>query len=128
MQKESSPLTTSDGREAIRGSLHIEIREPSSLAAQGEGSSEPILEFIASDESLDRYDEVICASGWKLTNYQKNPVFQNNHQTGDIIHTLGRALLTEVRIMGDREVLYQRIKFATEANPIARIAYGLYKG
>jgi phage head maturation protease len=131
MQNESSTLATNDGREAVRGSLHIEIREPSSLSTPGEASTlaaGPILEFIASDESLDRYDEVICASGWKLANYQKNPIFQNNHQTGDIIHTLGRSLLTEVRIMGDREVLFQRIKFATEANPIARIAYGLYKG
>jgi phage head maturation protease len=149
MQKEPSPITTNDGRDAVRGSLNIEIREPQS------SGSEPILEFIASDESLDRYDEVICASGWKLANYQKNPIFQNNHQTGDIIHTLGRALVTEVRSLPsarnhqhdphevrnnnsgnslvatlgkESTYLYQRIQFATEANPIARIAYGLYKG
>jgi hypothetical protein len=40
-----------------------------------------------------------------------------------VIFTLGRALLTEVR--GGK--LYQRIQFATDVNPMAKIAYGLYK-
>ena len=43
---------------------------------------------------------------------------------GDIIFTLGKALTTEVR--GGK--LFQRIQFATEVNPIAKIAYGLYQG
>jgi len=82
------------------------------------------LDFIASDETLDRYDEIIVASGWRLVNYRRNPVFQNAHQYGDVIFTLGRALITEVRAGR----LFQRIEFATEVNPMARIAYGLYKG
>src|SRR5437867_191500 len=67
--------------------------------ARGEGSptldSHPCLDFISSDEILDRYSEIISASGWKLTSYQRNPVCQNAHQYGDIIFT-GRALITEV--------------------------------
>src|SRR5439155_4180793 len=84
----------------------------------------PILDLIASSEALDRYNEIIMASGWRLENYRRNPVFQNAHQYGDVIFTLGKALITEVR--GDR--LFQRIEFATDVNPMARIAYGLYKG
>ncbi len=42
--------------------------------------------------------------------------------------TLGKALVTEVRSFGERQALCQRIQFATEVNPVARIAYGLYKG
>jgi HK97 family phage prohead protease len=91
-------------------------------------SASAVLDFIVSDETLDRYNEVIVASGWKLDNYVRNPVFQNSHQYGDIIYTLGRALITEVRTVADRKVLYQRVEFATEANPIAKIAYNLYKG
>jgi HK97 family phage prohead protease len=91
-------------------------------------SQSSTLDFIVSDETLDRYDEVIVASGWKLDNYLRNPVFQNSHQYGDIIYTIGRALTTEVRTMQGRTVLYQRVEFATEANPIAKIAYNLYKG
>src|SRR5205814_8752959 len=37
---------------------------------------------------------------------------------------LGRALATEVRA----GKLYQRVQFATDVNPMAKIAYGLYRG
>src|ERR1043166_1698114 len=86
--------------------------------------SSPILDFIASSEALDRYNEIISADGWRLDNYRRNPVFQNAHQYGDIIFTLGKALITEVR----NGKLFQRVEFATEINPMAKIAYGLYKG
>jgi HK97 family phage prohead protease len=128
-----------DGQPGLRGKVQVEIREPSPSgpAASRDGSrsaSTPdtrpssTLDFIVSDETLDRYNEVIVASGWKLDNYLRNPVFQNSHQYGDIIYTIGRALITEVRTMHGRKVLFQRVEFATEANPIAKIAYNLYKG
>jgi len=63
-------------------------------------------------------------AGWKLSSYHRNPVFQNAHQYGDVIFTLGKALVTEIRA----GKLYQRIQFATDINPMARIAYGLYRG
>jgi hypothetical protein len=123
---------------ALRRGIHIEIRQPPGIEASAV-DSQPILDFIASDESLDRYHEIISASGWRLDTYRRNPVFQNAHQYGDIIFTLGRALITEVRGhprpsdgrgAGGEGIpyLYQRIQFATDVNPIARIAYGLYQG
>ena len=116
-------FTLCDGRRGLRGTIHAEVREPateSPVASQ----APPILEFTSSDETLDRYNEILSASGWRLANYQLNPVFQNSHQYGDIIFTLGRALATEVR--GGK--LFQRIQFATDVNPMAKIAYGLYRG
>jgi hypothetical protein len=97
------------------------------------------LDFVSSDETLDRYSEIISASGWSLGSYQRNPVFQNSHQYGNIIHTIGKALITEIRggdgpspssspSSPDTRHLFQRIQFAVDVNPIARIAYGLYKG
>jgi hypothetical protein len=151
--------TLCTGQAGLRGGLKVEIREPSPLTplpSDGRGepgrepssptdpsihpsSNAPILDFIASDETLDRYDEIISVSGWKLNNYRRNPVFQNAHQYGDIIFTLGKALITEVRQLesprsdspdGPRSTpcLFQRVLFATDVNPMARIAYGLYKG
>ncbi len=131
-----------NGQAGLRGKIQVEIVEPSAadLAASDDGSrsasgpstldTQPSssLDFVVSDETLDRYNEVIVASGWKLDNYVRNPVFQNSHQYGDIIYTIGRALITEVRTMHGRTVLFQRVEFATEANPIAKIAYNLYKG
>ena len=111
-------------------------QQPSSIDSQPppDLSSQPILDFIASDETLDRCDEVIQAGGWRLDAYQRNPVFQNAHQYGDIIFTLGKALITEIRYSPTSHSalpaphLFQRVQFATEANPMARIAYALYKG
>src|SRR5438128_2217895 len=113
-----------DGRSGLRTTLHTEIRDVS------DNSSNSCLDFIASDESVDRYNEVISASGWKLNNYQRNPVFQNAHQHGDIIFTLGKALITEIRggTSSASPHLFQRIQFACDINPMARIAYGLYRG
>jgi hypothetical protein len=92
-----------------------------------------ILDFISSDETLDRYDEIIVAAGWRLENYLRNPVFQNSHQYGDILFTLGKALITEIRTIPSpfsllpSPCLFQRIEFAVNANPMSRIAYALYK-
>src|SRR6266404_7785344 len=125
-----------DGRPGLRGTMSVEVREPSLSSSGGEGQGEEALnsirensrnsclDFISSDETLDRYSEIISASGWKLDSYHRNPVFQNAHQYGDVIFTLGRALVTEVRA----GKLFQRIQFATDVNPMARIAYGLYRG
>jgi prohead serine protease len=124
-------------RSALRTLLHVTARpagEPSLTGGLDENrtpedaaspnQTRPILEFIASDESLDRYQEIIVASGWRLESYRRNPVFQNAHQYGDVIFTLGKALMTEVR----QGRLFQSIEFATGVNPLAKIAYGLYKG
>ncbi|HXU75613.1 MAG TPA: HK97 family phage prohead protease [Methylomirabilota bacterium] len=124
-----------DGRAGLRGGLQVDVREPTAAHQAGEvepvsdqlpipNPPSPVLDFIASNECLDRYDEIVTASGWDLENYRRNPVFQNAHQYGDILFTLGKALLTEVRA----GCLFQRIEFATEANPMAKIAYGLYRG
>jgi hypothetical protein len=92
------------------------------------GGPGPCLDFVASTATLDRYHEIIEPAGWRLDSYRRNPVFQNAHNYGDVLFTLGKALLTEVRTVSGGEALCQRIQFATEVNPVARIAYGLYKG
>jgi hypothetical protein len=127
-------LTLNNGRPGLRGTLQIDVRESEPSTPDTRPSS--CLDFVSSDETLDRYGEIISAAGWRLDNYRRNPVFQNAHQYGDVIFTLGRALITEVREVGPAEVgrassqavLFQRIQFATDVNPMARIAYGLYKG
>jgi hypothetical protein len=118
-------VTLSDGRAGLRGGLRVETSIPGVAEGPvGAGPAPAIIDFVASDETLDRYDEILCSAGWRLESYRRNPVFQNAHQYGDILFTLGKALVTEVR----EGRLYQRVQFATEVNPMARIAYGLYRG
>jgi hypothetical protein len=117
-----------DNRPGVRALLQVEIRDAALSAGQDGGSSAAILDFVASTATLDRYHEIIEPAGWRLDSYRKNPVFQNAHNYGDILFTLGKALSTDVRTIGNGQALCQRIQFATEVNPVARIAYGLYKG
>jgi len=123
----------------IQKTIPVEIRDPGKDAVPCVPDlSNMCLDFVSSDSTVDRYGEIIQASGWKLENYQRNPVFQNSHQYGDILFTLGKALITEVRgsprpsdgrgIKGEGSYLFQRIQFACDINPMAKIAYGLYKG
>jgi phage head maturation protease len=109
-----------DSRPGLRSLLQVEVRQPDASCAT--------LDFIASTATLDRYHEIIEPAGWRLDSYRRNPVFQNAHNYGDILFTLGKAVSTEVRTVGSGQALCQRIEFATEVNPVARIAYGLYKG
>lgn len=105
------------GSYGLRGAINVKIEQP-----QDTGNL-PIVDFTASDETLDRYDEVVTAAGWQLANYKKNPVFQNSHKYGDIMFTLGKSVITEVR----GTALFQRILFAVDINPIAKIAFDMYR-
>jgi HK97 family phage prohead protease len=39
------------------------------------------LEFVLSDESVDRMDDIIAADGWDLSNFKKNPIALFNHRS-----------------------------------------------
>ena len=105
-----------NGTKGLRAELPVAVEtDPNDL---------DILHMRASDETLDRYQEIIVASGWRLDNYRKNPVIQNAHQYGDIIFTIGQALKTWV----SGKDLLQTWKFAARENPFAKIARDLYRG
>src|SRR6266436_868660 len=101
--------------------------------------SGPVIDFRSSDQSLDRYQELITVAGWKLENYKRNPVVQNAHSYCSLSDTIGKSLITEIRGTPDSSgperglqsagpYLFQRVLFAVEENPMAKVAYGLYKG
>jgi HK97 family phage prohead protease len=121
-----------DSRRGVRALVEVEVGEPKQISQketeETKEGAEAVLDFVASTGTLDRYQEVIEPAGWRLEAYRRNPVFQNAHNYGDILFTLGKAVSTEVRAVGGRQALCQRIEFAVEVNPVARIAYGLYKG
>jgi phage head maturation protease len=114
-----------DNRPGLRSLLQVEVREAETSTGTSPAAT---LDFVASTATLDRYHEIIEPAGWRLDSYRRNPVFQNAHNYGDVIFTLGKAVSTEVRAVGAGQALCQRIQFALDVNPMARIAYGLYKG
>lgn len=125
-------ISLHDQRPGLRSLVQVEVREPAVAAPMdGEAAQSALgstLDFIASTATLDRYHEIIEPAGWRLESYRRNPVFQNAHNYGDILFTLGKALTTDVRAVDGRQALCQRVQFATDVNPVARIAYGLYRG
>src|ERR1041385_9113321 len=64
--------------EASQAEVKSENAEPSGghrtvrPAKEREETALPVLDFVASDETLDRCDEVISASGWRLDTYRRN--------------------------------------------------------
>ena len=110
-------LTLHNGAKGLRGLINVKITIPT----DGEGDC---IDMRASDASLDRYEEIIVAEGWDLKNYLPNPVIQNSHQYGNIIHTIGKARRTEVK----DGALVQRWQFCSDINPFAKMAYGMYRG
>lgn len=120
--------TLRDGRQGLRSGLVCDVREVGRVTpcAPEHGSQrtaspaldEPVLDFIASDESVDRYNEVIQTAGWQLDNYRKNPVVVDSHNYDSVARILGRS--TEVSITNQR--LTNRVKFSTD-NPLGAMAY-----
>lgn len=69
--------------------------------------AERTMRFVASDETVDSYGDIVSADGWDLRRFQKNPqvLFAHNHR-----ETIGKAV--DVGVEGKR--LMARIEFAPE--------------
>lgn len=85
-----------------------------------------ILEFVASDETLDSYNEVIRADGWRFNLFAKNAPFADSHSYGTVLNVFGTVTGWEV----SRKRLLNQVQFATAIpeNVGARYAYNMYKG
>lgn len=62
------------------------------------------IRFVASTETVDRYGDIIRASGWQLENYKKNPVVLFGHSHADIVGRSpsvwveGKRLMSEISL------------------------------
>jgi HK97 family phage prohead protease len=52
--------------------------------------------FIASDETVDRYGDIVRATGWQLENFKRNPVLLFGHQSDQF--PIGKV--TEIGVEG----------------------------
>jgi HK97 family phage prohead protease len=81
--------------------------------------------FVFSDESVDRYGDVIFARGWDLANFNANPVALFGHDSGSVENVIGKA--KNVRVEGSR--LIGDIEFmGADVNPNAEAVYQMVKG
>ena len=107
-------VTLNSGAPGLRGGIHCTAKEVTGDA--------PIMEFIGSDNSLDRYNEVINQDGWQLENFRANPVIPDCHNYSSIAMILGRA--NSVSVIEGK--LVNRVEFALD-NPLGAMAFKLAK-
>src|SRR5437867_10016330 len=77
--------------------IRREIHPKASVPPDTENAPRNAIDFRSSDQTLDRYQEVIAVAGWRLDNYRKNPVVQNAHSYCSLADTIGKSIITEVR-------------------------------
>jgi hypothetical protein len=89
-------------------------------AAQG------LVEYVASDESLDSYREVIRAKGWRFSNFKNNAPFVDSHDYSSVEKLLGKVV--EFRVDGNKLIeVVQWAKDVTE-NKLAQIGWKMTEG
>jgi len=112
--KSGSEITQTKGMTgALRRTIHPEVRVVDSRNG--------IVDYIASDESIDSYQEVIRAAGWRFTNFAKNAPFVDSHDYSTIGKCLGKVI--DFRVEGAR--LIERVQWAIDVpeNQLARIGW-----
>lgn len=111
---DSGPLVRSFP-EPLRRTIHPEHR----IVDEARG----IVEYIASDESIDSYREIIRAKGWRFNRFATNAPFVDSHNYGSIERVLGKVL--DFRVEGGR--LLETVQWAkdVEGNELARIGWAM---
>ena len=99
----------------IHREIHPEIRVLDEKAG--------LVEYVASDETLDHHREIIKAAGWRFNYFAKNAPFVDSHDYGTIDKLLGTVV--DFRVEGRR--LIETVKWArdVEENRLARIGFAM---
>lgn len=83
-----------------------------------------LVEYVASDETLDSYREIIRAAGWKFdARFVRNPVFVDSHSYWGIRDVLGRVV--DWRVAGGK--LVETVQWAVDVaeNHLARLGFAM---
>lgn len=68
------------------------IRRELTTVARVLSEKDGTVEFVASDETLDCYAEIVRVSGWKFTHFAKNAPFVDSHDYSTIEKLLGQVV------------------------------------
>lgn len=84
------------------------------------------VDYVASDESLDSYNEIILASGWRFSRFVKNAPFVDSHNYESIRYLLGRVERAEIK----GRTLVERVKWAADVpeQPLAALGWKMTLG
>ena len=80
-----------------------------------------LVEYVASDETLDAYREVIRADGWRFDYFKRNAPFVDSHHYGSIEQCVGRVV--DFKVEGQR--LVETVQWAIDVpdNKLAQLGF-----
>lgn len=90
-------------KQTLRRTIHPQTRVLDAPAG--------LVEYVASDETCDSYNEVIRARGWKFDLFEKNAPFVDSHKYDSIEHLLGKVV--DFQVKGGQ--LVETVKWAVDA-------------
>lgn len=85
-----------------------------------------IVDYVASDETVDHYRELILARGWKFSHFQRNAPFVDSHNYECIDRLLGKVIDFKV----DGRQLVERVQWAVDVaeNALAKLGWEMTRG
>jgi HK97 family phage prohead protease len=115
-----------DGRSAGLGAAHKRF-----VTAAKSPTDDP-LDYVMSDETVDRMGDVIEQDGWLLDNFQKNPVALFGHNSSFPIGTWRDVAVKDGRLTGRLELMppvserLQEIRAAVAAGVLRAVSVGFH--
>lgn len=85
--------------------------------------SEGTVEFVASDETLDSYGEIVRVNGWRFTRFATNAPFVNSHDYSDIRQLLGQV--TSWRV--EKNQLVETVRYIRDEGSLGSMAFKLVR-
>jgi hypothetical protein len=84
-----------------------------------------IVSYVASDETLDSYREVIRADGWRFDHFRKNAPFVDSHDYSTLENQVGKVLDFNVR----GKALEETVQWAIDVpeNKMAQLGWAMTK-
>jgi hypothetical protein len=80
-----------------------------------------LVEYVASDETVDSYREVVRADGWRFTNFAKNSPFVDSHDYNSVDKLLGKVV--DFAVKGKK--LIETVQWAVDVadNRLAQLGF-----
>jgi hypothetical protein len=109
-----------NGQLGCRATLAAEIRVI--------GEKDGLVEYIASDETIDSYREIIRADGWRFELFEKNAPFVDSHNYFSLEKQLGKVI--DWRIDKRNRRLIETVQWAkdVEDNKLAKLGWAMTVG
>lgn len=99
------------------------LRRALNVTAKVISEDEGTVEFVASDETLDCYREIVRVNGWRFTHFAKNAPFVDSHDYSSITKLLGQVI--DWRI--EKGQLVEVVKYSREPGTLAEWAFKMVR-